>query len=151
MPYPYITQADLEARLSVEVVKQILDDDNDGAADATPVDQLCKDASSKVAGYLRGTYDLDAVATNTPHEVKRLALDVAVAYAAQRHAEYVRRDWQSLMEQVDKELKALRKAETRLDVVGSPEPPANVGGTAESGNPDLPDPGPRFTDNWGDF
>ncbi len=128
MAYPYITQAQLEARLSTQTVREITDDDSDGEADPDPVAQLLADASSKVAGYLRGNYDLAAVAANPPHEVVRLTLDVAVAYAAQRHSEYVQKDWQKLMAAAESDLKSLRSGATRLDVIGAPEPPTNVGG-----------------------
>lgn len=132
MAYPYITQAILESRVSTEVLRRVLDDDNDGAADPDPIGTVIADASAKVAGYLRGIYDLDVVAANPPREVVRLTLDVAVAYLAERHPEAVRKAWLPLMEHAETELKALRKGETRLDVVGPPEPPANVGGNDQT-------------------
>jgi phage gp36-like protein len=150
--YPYITKTDLENRLSAEVLVQICDDNNDGTADTGPVARLCADSSSKVAGYLRGTYDLAAVAANPPNEVIRLTLDVAVAYAAQRHGEYVRRDWGPLMKAAEHDLENLRKGLTRLDVIATPEPAGNTGGTVRSGNPLLPEPPPKlFADGTGDF
>lgn len=122
MAYPYITKADIENRLSKKVVVQIYDDDSDGRADADPIALLCADASSKVAGYLRPNYDLTVVASTPPHEVIRLALDVAVAYAAQRFPSYVKRDWEKLMKCAEGDLENLRNGTTRLDVVASPEP-----------------------------
>ena len=100
MAYPYITKADLESRVSSTEVRRILDDDSDGSADANPITRVLEDSSAKVAGYLRGIYDLDTIAANPPNEVKRLTLDVAVAYLAQRHPERVRRDWVELMKLV---------------------------------------------------
>lgn len=151
MAYPYITQSQLEARLSAEVVRQIYDDDNNGSADASPIAQLLADASAKVASYLRGIYDLTAVAATPPAEVTRLALDVAVAYAAQRHPEYVRRDWQALMRAAEGDLEKLRKGTTRLDVVGSPEPGANQGGSVSSVTTDADGLPARVFDDMGDF
>lgn len=152
MPYPYFTSDDLEDRLSRDVVRQILDDNNDGAADANAVDRLLKDASSKVASYLRGTYDLDAVKTNTPNEVVRLALDVAEALAARRHPEHVKgKDWEKLMRAVESDLTKLRNGVTRLDVIGTPEPAKNVGVQFASGDPNKPELPPRFSDDFGDF
>lgn len=151
MAYPYITQADLEARISAQRVKDILDDDNSGTADATAVTRILADASAKVAGVLRGIYDLTAVATTTPEEVKRLALDVAVVYAAQRHPEVVRRDWQPLLKAVQYDLESLRTGKTRLDVVSTPEPAANEGGSITSTVVDDDDQPARVFDNMGDF
>jgi phage gp36-like protein len=151
MPYPYIAQADLESRLSADVVRRLLDDDRDGSADATPVARVIADASAKVAGYLRGVYSLAAIETTTPEEVKRLTLDVACAYLAQRHPEVLRLDWAEAMKLVDRELKDLRNGVSRLDVEDAPEPAANQGGSTSSGNPACPEPAPRFSDNWGDF
>jgi len=133
MAYPYITQQDLEDRVSARVLREVLDDENVGLASADSVTRILKDASAKVAGYLRGTYDLTTVASVLPEEVVRLTLDVAVAYLAQRHPEVMRVDWTPLMEQADKELKALRRGDTRLDIEGPPEPPANTGGAVGEG------------------
>lgn len=151
MAYPYIAKADIEQRLSAPVVKRIYDDDNDGTADADPVNRLCKDASARVAGFLRGIYSLDAVAAAPPEEVIRLTLDVAEALAAKRFPRAVMRDWMPLWKVATDELKDLRNGVTRLDVEGSPEPAANQGGEVASGNPDAPDPLPRFSDDWGVF
>lgn len=126
MPYPYIDKTHLENRLSPAVVQQIYDDFDVGSAADDPVDQICADASSKVASYLRPNYDLDVVAENTPHEVIRLALDAATAYAAQRFPSYVKRDWEKLMGAVEGDLEKIRKGMTALDVVGPPEPANNL-------------------------
>lgn len=152
MAYPYITQSDLEDRLSVAVVKQIFDDSNVGTASANPISRILKDASSKVAGYLRSTYDLDAVAASPPNEVIRLALDVAEAFAARRHPEYVRRDWKDLIAAAESELKLLRSGVTRLDVKLAPESAANEGGSVRSGDPLKPlSPAKSFANGTGDF
>ncbi len=144
MPYPYISQLELEAAVGAIKLRRGTDDDNNGVADTEVVQGLIADASAKVAGYLRGIYDLDAVAANTPREVKRLTLQVARAYLYERNPEHYRRDWQPIMEQADKELMALRMGKTRLDVVGTPEPAANTGGangTIENGvETDTPNP-----------
>ena len=152
MAYPYITQSDIEDRLSVAVVKQIYDDSNAGTASANPISRLIKDASSKVAGYLRGIYDLTLIAASPPNEVIRLTLDVAEALAGKRHPEYVRRDWKVLMELAENELVAIRKGVARLDVVGAPENAANEGGTVRSGDPLNPTPpAKKFANGTGDF
>ncbi len=125
----YWSQTDLENRLSPQIVKQILDDDNDGFADVGAVARLQADSDSKVESYLRPIYDLTVVRATPPNEVKRLSLDVAVAMAAMRHPEVRRTDGPELMSMAERDLERLRTGKTRLDVVGSPEPAANVGGT----------------------
>lgn len=135
MPYPYITQAELEARIGASAVRRILDDNNDGTADAARVTRLLADASAKVAGSLRGKYILSAVETNTPEEVKRIALDIAHAYACKNHPEWVRGDWVEMLKMSDRELTAIRKGEMRLDVEGTPEPGQQVEGQVYTGLP----------------
>lgn len=152
MAYPYIAKVDIVNRLSPQVVQQIYDDQETGSAADAAVSALCADASSKVAGYLRGIYDLDDVANNPPHEVIRLSLDVATAYASQRFPSYVKRDWEKLMKQAEGDLDKLRMGKTRLDVKLTPEPAANEGGLVVSGdinNPDTKDL--LFTNGTGIF
>jgi phage gp36-like protein len=129
MPYPYIDQEDLSNRISANTVRRIYDDSNVGQAEDNAVQRLIEDSSAKVAGSLRGQYDLGALEASTPNEVKRITLDVAQAYAAQRHPEIVRQPWKELMDAANFDLKQLREGKTRLDVVGTPEPPS----TAEFG------------------
>lgn len=135
MPYPYITQAELEARVSPAVVRRILDDATIGIADADAVTRIIADASAKVAGFLRESYSLDAVSASTPEEVKRLTLDVAVVYLRQRHPEFARGDWVELDRSVTRDLNSLRTGNTRLDVVGPPEPHQSVGRARVTSNP----------------
>ena len=139
----YVVQADIEARVSAAVVRQILDDDASGAADAANVNRVIADAESYVEGFLRGIYDIAALrvqGTGAPNEVKRLCLDVAVSYLYERWPEYIRGNWQELRERARMELKDLRNGVTRLDVVGAPEPARNQGGVVRSGDPDSPTP-----------
>ncbi len=142
----YIDQDDLESRVSAAVLRQILDDDLDGTVDAAPLEQLCADATSKVDGVLRNKYPTwpDDFASDVPNEVKRLTLDVAVAMLAQRHPEYVRRDWSALMKHAEDELNMLSLGERRLDVDGAPEPAANQGGMVWDGGTDTTVPPQAF-------
>lgn len=123
----FFTKAQLEARMSAKRVKRIFDDNADGNADTNPINQLRADASSKVRSYLEpmGTFDTIVALFNEetgellsgkvlPDEVTRLALDVAVALACQRHPEVMRQDWVKLMEQCDKDLGRLRDGKTSL-------------------------------------
>jgi phage gp36-like protein len=149
----YIKQADLEARLSAAVVKRIYDDNNLGAAEETPLSQLIKDAEAKFEGYCRGIYDLAALRLAKPNEAVRMCLDIAEAFAAKRFPRAYTRDWQPLMDFVDRELKRLRTSETRLDIASSPEPAANVGGKVLlfGGKANSEDNDPSFTSGFGIF
>lgn len=151
MPYPYATKAQFENRISPILAKRLYDDKGVGRADTDAIEQLRADASSMVAGYMRGNYDLAAVEANTPHEVVRLTLDVMVAMAAMRHPEVTTLNGVALMEMVRAELKSLREAKTRLDVVGTPEAPSNVGGIVVSGDVNEPEPTERVFFNTGSF
>ena len=151
MPYPFITSTQLSNRMSAAKFRRLLDDDADGTADTDAVTQLLADASGKVAGYLQGTYDIAAVTLNTPPEVVRLTLDVAVAMAAIRHPEAMPgTDGIELMKLADKDLQSLRANKTSLGVDTTPEPAANQGGEI------FPDPSTETVytfarDGFGDF
>src|SRR5262249_42397632 len=130
--------------------RQILDDNNDGDADADPIARLQADSQSYVDGFLRPIYPLPLVIV--PGEVKRICLDVAHGYAAIRHPEYVRFDGYKLLDRARVELTDLRMGKTRLDIQGAPEPAKNEGGQARSGDPRSPAPKPKFfADGTGDF
>lgn len=140
MPWPLITKAQLEARLSKRVVQRLLDDDRDGAADTNVVDRLLLDASGKFAGFAAQIYDIAAIramaANVLPDEVTRLTLDVAQAMAAQRHPEFVRLDGFELMKQVVAELKMLREGMTNTGVADDVAPETqDIGGAVVSGSP----------------
>lgn len=154
MPYPWITQADLESRVSAAVVRRLLDDDRDGTADDNAVTRVIADSCAKVAGYVSPVYTRADVDAAVPPEVVRLSLDVAVAYLAQRHPEFVRRDWEPLMKYADAELKAMRAGKTNLGVDGSPEPAVSAGADITVGDPDTFDEDtyePTFQWGSGDF
>ncbi|MEJ7728211.1 MAG: phage protein Gp36 family protein [Polyangiaceae bacterium] len=149
---PYWARADLEARLSASIVEALFDDDNSGDPDTNPITQLQADSASYVEGAIRGVYSLAAVRAAPPNEIKRLALDAAVYYAATRHPEVLQRDWKTLKSVLDTDLEALRLGNRRLDVDGSPENASNQGGVVRSGDPNLPEAPPRtFADGMGDY
>lgn len=141
MPWPLVEDADVSARLSPAVVRRLLDDDNDGTADANALERLKLDASARVAGFMRGIYPIDTIkamaAEDLPEETKRLTLDGVVTYAAQRHPSYVGGDWVELWKAWTAELKEFRAGLTSLDVDGSPEPAANQGTEVSVGDPDT--------------
>ena len=115
----YIDQADVEARLSKAVVRQICDDNNDGTPDPTVIARLIEDAEAKVESALRNVTAVPVPAP-VPTEVKRLCLDGVEAYAAKRHPRHVRRDWEPLMKALDTDLDRIATGKRRLN--GAPEP-----------------------------
>lgn len=163
-PFLFVTQTQLESRLSAKRVKRMFDDDANGTADVNPVKQLRQDASSKVASYLEpigiitsmGTYfdgstgELVAQASVHP-EIVRLTLDVAQAMAAQRHPTIWQIDWEKLMKGAETDLKNLREGKTSLGGNGAPEV-VNQGAFLVSGNTATENADTqRFWDDMGDF
>src|SRR5512145_15337 len=133
MAWAFITPVQLRNRVSQTLLDRLYDDDRDGLADVDPVEQMIADASGKVASYLQGITDLNAVQAaalaGTAHEVVRLTLDVAEYMAIKRHPEAApAHDWVELMKAANTDLKMLRESFTKLDVEGPPNPPSNVGG-----------------------
>ena len=158
----WITTANIQSRLGEKLMLRLYDSDGDGslADETTDLTQLKTDATSYVAGFLRPIYTLAAVdaavTAGTCNEVVRLTLDVAESYACRRWPEVARhRNWQEIIDRADTELKAIRRGDRRLDVDGTPEPAANVGGEWGQGDPSLfdsSDPPETFTvDGFGDF
>lgn len=127
----FFTYAQLASRIGKDAVRALFDDNQDGVADTDNLTALKRDATACVSGYMRGIYSLP-LDEPVSYEVTRLALDVAVAYAAERHPEFVRRDWRMLWEKVRQELCDVRNGKTRLDISAATNPaiaPSNVGGT----------------------
>ncbi len=156
----YFRREDLEARVSPQTVREVFDDDNTGTPSSTALARLIGDACSKVDSYLQPVYGLPLVptwddATDPGHllpiyptEVVRLALDVAVAMLAQRHPEYVKRDWERLMKAAEDDLMKLRKSTTTLDSA-PPEPGANQGAHLTGGVDGAPPV--QIFDDMGDW
>ena len=151
---PILTQADLEARFGAQVIRAILDDNNDGTADASAVARIIDDATSKVMSYaLAAGYDLTALMANPPNEIKRLTLDAAEVLIVRRFPAS-ERDWRELKEANEAELKNLRLGVTQLDVVngtgieppGPQQSPVLVSGGGAQG--ELPS---RIFDDMGDY
>lgn len=148
---PYFTEDQLAARISKKKVRDIYDDNNDGAPDGDAIDGLRRDASSKVDSYLApmGILPIDPAAI--PDEVIRLSLDVGVALASQRFPEVMRKDWKALMDQAEEELCRLRDGKTSLGAKPIPQT-AVEGGFLNQDDPErIADPTQRHWDRMGDF
>lgn len=119
---PYWDKSDLEARIGPEKVRQFLDDENTGEASEAAIVRLQRDADSFVEGFLRPMYDLEEVRLVRPNQVVRLSLDAAVMMLAQRHPEYIRKDWKEIRSALMQDLELIRRNVMRLDLETSPEP-----------------------------
>ena len=138
----YVSDADVSARLSAAVVRRILDDNNDGTADAAAIASLIASSESRFEGAVRDIYSLTALRAAVPGEAKRIVLDLCEAYAARRFPKAMTREWKPIWDACMKDLEDLRSGKFALDVVGSPEPAENKGGeilpaSVEDGAEDL--------------
>lgn len=131
-----IVKADLENRLSAAVVRQIYDDNSDGTADNDPIAQVIADAISEFYDWLTPVYGAPPWAT-VPDGARRLQLDFAVAFAAMRHPEYVRRDGAALLELAYKQVELHRIGKKSFGIGTPPEPAANQGGLVWNGGNDT--------------
>ena len=122
----YFTLQELEHRLGPTTVKAIYDDDNNGEADAGPLEQVMIDATAIIDAAIESIYDLP-LADPYPPRVVCLALDAAEYLACKRHAEYVRRDWKALKEELEHDLDKLRTQKRSMGR-SPPDPAANQGG-----------------------
>ena len=124
MPFPLITQEQLESHIGEAALRRIYDDKQLGVADGGALQNLLNNASSKVIGSLVGGYPglRDMALEDVPGEVTRVALDCAEALAVKRYPEVSKnKNWIDLMKQVDTDLSMLRKNKTWLD-----KPPERV-------------------------
>lgn len=121
-PDPLVTKADIESCLGADTVRRLFDHNNDGAADKPSLDQICKNASSKVRGAIPGYDPADLTPANAiiSTELARLALDAAVALIAKNWSASSSFTWLDLMGQVDKELEMVRKGQANLGARTNP-------------------------------
>lgn len=132
----YITQADIEARVSARVLRQVFDDDRSGTADAANITQLITDAESYVEEIVGCTYVIADVRTSAPNAMKRLCLDAAVAYMRERWPSLTKTLTAKAWERLAKECSEVRLATRRVLPAGTQGVPANTGGTVDPGTPD---------------
>ena len=146
----YFTQADLEARVGANIVVTCFDDDNDGVADASALARIIDDASSFCDGYY-AALGLIPFQGTPPATVKRLALDVAVAFVAQRHPEVLHRDWEALLDAARRELEDVRKGKTQLGLTAPDAEPIQNTVHASGVSSSDPDATQRQWDDMGVF
>lgn len=149
---PLVSRTNVERRLGADFVRRVFDYNADGATDPDALKELCADADSKVRGGLGLVLDVDAFDPAIATELRRIALDAALAMMARDFPGAYPKDWVALMQQVDQDIANVRKGIANLGTKQAPEPAANHGVRVVSGNPQSPDTFlPRFSDNWGRF
>lgn len=92
----YVSQDEVEDFLSRSVVRDVLDDNNDGFADALPIARLIADGEALFNGKITGVYAMPLTAPYDPLCVT-VSLMFIRALAAQRHPEVMRQDGSALM------------------------------------------------------
>jgi hypothetical protein len=149
----YVDQSQVENRLSSAVVRRIADDNNDGASDSGPVNELIDSAEAMFEGAVRDVYTLTALRASGSFRARQIVLDLVQALAAKRFPRAMGREWEPLMQDARTQLRDLREGRSALDVVGSPEPAANKGGEILTGSvEDGAEPlDPTFLGGFGDF
>lgn len=124
------TREDLEDRLSEDVVRQCLDDDNTGTPKPGALERLQRDSQSFVGAALQDvypSYPFEGENGPPPDECVRLSLDAAEMFIAKRHPEVIRLSWVDLKNAIDKDLDRVRTAKRSLGK-RPPDPAANHGG-----------------------
>lgn len=127
----YITDADLLAAISENVVNATADDDNNGTPDAAVLALVIASAEGIVDSFLLGFYTFP-LTEPTDRIVRFAALDFALAFLAERHPEYVRNRDSKMGEVRYKRgvetMLRLQQARQRLPDESLVAPPKNIGG-----------------------
>ena len=92
---------------------------------------------------------LDFTSVTVPNEVKRIALDVAAVYGAQRHPEAVTIDWEKLLKQVRVDIAEHKAVKRQAD--STTVRPRNIGGYQTTQTATLTLPREDGTGGMGDF
>lgn len=131
----YVSQAQVEDRLSVAVVRRVFDDNNDGLADNGPLARVITDGEAWFESVALCVYpDQTALRRDGGVVAQTMVLDCIEALFARRFPHAVKREWTQLWEYTDKQLMRLRRGEIQLPIQGSPNPAANTGGAVYAGD-----------------
>lgn len=150
----YITQADIENALGVNVVQAIFDDNIDGAVDTAPMTACLAYASSQVDAFLAGNYAVTLPIASPPDVVKFAAVDFACAYATRRKPDVVQamgeKSWTDFHDAALANMKLYSTGLARLPVATAAAP-ANVGGVVVDNSARIAVDGADGSSNMGDF
>jgi hypothetical protein len=87
-----ITQADIENRYSQKRLKDLLDDDGDGVADAALVTMIIQQASARGKDLLKPGWPSEPqieLLVSNDISLKAAVVDIAMGYAGRRRAEFL--------------------------------------------------------------
>jgi len=149
---PLVTRTQLENAMGAGVVRQIFDDENVGAPNEAAIAQLVAEVEGYLYSALQPLYP-DSIPfddAEIPPVVFTMALDLAQAYARDRHPEYVRADGEALRKRVDATLDKIRSGAISLDSKTLPNA-HNAQVLYSSGMAAERALSPRYFDNMGDF
>lgn len=149
----YISKADLDNALGVNIIIGIFDDDNDGNVDQEPLNACLNFASAQVDGFLAGTYDIALPIASPPTIVKVAAIDFACAYATRRRPDVVRamgeEPWTKFQDMAERSMKQFASALKRLPSASGA--PSNVGSLTTDNSSRICIDNTDGTSNMGDF
>lgn len=134
----YITDADLLAAISENVLNATADDDNIGTPDPAVLALVIAEAEGEVDSYLLGFYTFP-LEEPTDRLVRLSALDFAVAFLFERHPEYVRnrdnKQGEAKYARGVQRMLRIQAARQRLPDNALVSPPKNVGGIIVDNSP----------------
>jgi hypothetical protein len=149
---PLVSRTQLENAMGAGVVRQIFDDTNDGVVNDAAIAQLVAEVEGFIYSALQPLYpnSIPFPDNAIPPVVLTMALDLAQAYARDRHPEYVRADGEALRKRVDATLEKIRSGAISLDSSALPNA-NNAQVLYSSGMAAERALSPRYFDNMGDF
>lgn len=155
----WLSQADLEGAMSVATVAAIFDDQNTGTLNVAAMGMVIDRGEHEVLSFMVGEYDQSILTDPITQAqladdffLKGCALEYAVAYAFDRHPEYVRANGRERGDRFKRaEERMVRVLQRRQRPTALPKPPANVGGTVVDNAHRLVTDSPDGTYNGGDY
>lgn len=159
----YITQTDVERRLTAELLRTVFDDDGDGTLESGEegaLSDMIADAENLVEEAIKKTYGPAGLTwargkgTDAPRSIKRRCLDGVRLYIFERHPEFIRIDFNEAWKRHFADLDRLKLREVEMATAeGDNQAPAqNEGGVVRSGDPDSTTPRAKiYLDGMGIF
>ncbi len=132
-----VAQGDLENALGAPIVAAIFDDDQDGVADAAPIQACCDWAEEECNAVLRtlGPANLQLPVANPSKQLKFIATDFALVYATRRRPDLLKamgqKSWTDFYDVVTKKMERYAKEGQRF---GADVGAAQVAAALPSGN-----------------
>lgn len=155
----WLSQADLEGAMSVATVAAIFDDQNTGTLNVAAMGLVIDRGEHEVLSWLIDEYGQDVLTNSTLQAdladdifLKGCALEYTVAYAFDRHPEYVRANGRERGDRFKRAQERMERVlQSRQRPTSMPKVPANVGGFVVDNGPRLVVDSADGTSNAGDF